>query len=68
MTENLTLQQYQEVAVSLPFVQPLSECCGSVLAETVHIEPLEGRNTLEVDRTCMLRCKECGRMYVSKWD
>jgi hypothetical protein len=51
MTEQITLEQYRELTSSLQFVKPLAECCGKTLTETVHVEPLSGRNTLEVDRT-----------------
>ena len=68
MTEPISLDEYQELSANIRFVEPLAECCGKPLVETVHIEPLEGRNTLEVNRTCILKCDECGRKYLSKWD
>jgi hypothetical protein len=68
MTERITLEQYRELTSSLRFVKPLADCCGKPLMETIHIEPLAGRNTLEVDRTCVLKCSVCGRMYQSRWD
>ena len=68
MPETMPLEEYKELTKDLPFVQPLGECCGKPLMETVHIEPLEGRNTLEVERTCILKCSGCGKEYLSKWD
>ena len=68
MTEQITLEQYQEIISSLRVVEPLAECCGKPLTDTVHIEPLAGRNTLGADRTCVLKCSECGRLYRSRWD
>jgi hypothetical protein len=68
MAEELTLSQYRKLAVDLPYIQTFGECCDKALTDTVYVEPLEGRNTLEVDRTCILKCGKCGRQYVSKWD
>ena len=42
-------------------------CCGSYL-DVNHIEPLEGRSTLDVERSCILICKKCGRKYISRYD
>ena len=68
MTENITLAEYKKLCSGLPNIHPLSECCGAVLMKPTHVEPLEGRNTLEVDRTCILKCEDCGKMYLSRWD
>jgi hypothetical protein len=68
VTEQLSLEQYRELTRTLPFVEPIAECCDKPHMETVHVEPLAGRNTLEVDRTSVLKCSECGRMYQSRWD
>ena len=68
MPESIPLEKYKKLAKDLPFVQPLGECCGKPLMKTVQIEPLEGRNTLDVDRTCILKCEVCGKEYLSKWD
>jgi hypothetical protein len=40
--EELTLTQYCELTKDLPYVQPLAECCGSVLVDPLHVEPLGG--------------------------
>ena len=68
MTEQMTLEQYRELTSSLKFIEPLAECCDKPLMEMVYVEPLAGRNTLDVDRTCVLKCTECGRKYTSRWD
>ncbi len=64
----MTLSEYKDLADTLPPIQPLGVCCSQTVTDTVYIEPLEGRNTLEVDRTCVVECGECGRQYVSRWD
>jgi hypothetical protein len=68
MPEELALSEYRKLAVDLPHLQPFGNCCSSALLNTVYVEPLEGRNTLEVDRTCILQCPKCEKMYVSRWD
>lgn len=68
MSTEITLSDYRKLTEILPYIQPFSPCCGDILQDTVYVEPLEGRNTLEVDRTCILKCEKCGRQYVSRWD
>jgi hypothetical protein len=43
------------------------KCCEEYL-DTDYIEPLEGRSTFDVERSCILICKKCGRKYVSRYD
>ena len=68
MVEAINLERYKELSARLPRIEPLSECCGVVLMKPAYVEPLEGRGTLEVDRTCILKCEKCGKLYLSKWD
>jgi hypothetical protein len=35
--------------------------------EPVHVEPLDGRNEAQVNRTCIVQCPECNKMYTSTW-
>lgn len=67
MTEMENLSEYQDLITNLPFIQPFRGCCSSPLVETVYVEPLAGRNPLEVVRTCVVQCPECGKLYVSDW-
>jgi hypothetical protein len=68
MTKEFTLSEYRNIAYSLHRIKPLGTCCGNVLLETIHVEPLAGRKKSQVKRTCIVQCPECGKMYVSKWD
>jgi len=63
----LSLEEYKKLSAGLPFAAPFSKCCDQYL-RTLHIEPLEGRNTLEVDRTCILHCTVCKKMFAGPWD
>jgi len=44
-----------------------AKCCGEYLGPD-YIEPLEGRSTFDVERTCILICKNCGKKYISRYD
>ena len=68
MSEQLTLSEYRNIAGTLREFQPFYECCGNVMLDTIYVEPLAGRNTLEVNRTCIMECPTCNRQYVSNWD
>ena len=63
----LDLAEYKSNLSDLPEIKPLQKCCTSFM-ETVQVEPLEGRNTLEVERSCIVKCSDCGKRYISKWD
>ena len=67
MTTETSLPEYRENISGLAEIEPLQKCCSS-FPDIVQVEPLEGRNTLEVDRSCIVQCPECGKFYVSKWD
>jgi hypothetical protein len=67
MEKELTLSEYRSIAYTLRPIKPLGNCCGNVLLETAHVEPMEGRSKARVKRTCILKCPTCGKMYVSKW-
>mgnify|MGYP006896940610 CR=1 FL=1 len=67
MSEELSLEAYRSRSTELDWIEPLQVCCSSPV-ETVWVEPLEGRNTLEVGRTCIVRCPDCGKSYWSRWD
>ncbi len=65
-TENLS--EYQQLATDLPFIQPFKGCCSTPLVETVSVEPLAGRDPSKINRTCVVQCPECGRLYLSTWE
>ena len=67
MPKKLSLAEYRSLAYTLRPIKPLGTCCSNVLLETVHVEPLEGRSKAQVKRTCIVKCPECSKMYVSKW-
>lgn len=67
MTEEFSLEEYRSIRKGLAWIEPLQQCCGSQM-EMLEVEPLEGRNTLEVERSCIVRCPECGERYWSRWD
>ncbi len=68
MPDLQTISEYQDLAMNLPFIKPFKGCCSSPLVETIHVEPLAGRNPLDFDRTCVVQCPECKKIYVSSWD
>ena len=68
MEKELTLSEYRSLAYTLQQIKPLGTCCGNVLLETIHIEPLAGRSKAVVKQTCVVQCPECKTMYVSKFD
>ena len=68
MEKELTLSEYRSLAYTLRPIQPLGTCCGNVLLETLHIEPLAGRPKAHLKQTCIVQCPECNKMYVSKWE
>ena len=63
----VSLSEYTSMSRDLEYIRPLEKCCSSSL-EVFQVEPLEGRNTLEVNCTCIVKCPDCGRQYMSKWD
>jgi uncharacterized protein with PIN domain len=67
MSEEISLEEYWSISSGLPWIEPLQVCCSSTM-ETVSVEPLEGRDILEVERTCVVRCPNCGKSYWSRWD
>jgi hypothetical protein len=67
MENKLTLTEYRSLAYTLRPITPLGTCCGNVLLETIHIEPLAGRSQAAMKRTSIVQCPECKKMYVSKW-
>jgi hypothetical protein len=66
MEKELTLSGYRSLAYTLRQIKPLGTCCGNVLLETIHVEPLAGRSKAVVKQTCVVQCPECKKMYVSK--
>ena len=68
ITKKLTLTEYRSLAYSLRPIKPLGTCCGNVLLDTIHVEPLAGRSKSVVKQTCIVQCPECNKMYVSKLD
>jgi len=66
----MELSEYRIIAASLKRVDPVFPECPdcSILLQLDVVEPLEGRSTLEVDRTCILRCTKCGKRYLTKYD
>jgi hypothetical protein len=68
MPDTQDLSEYKEIVTNLPFIRPFKGCCSYPLVETLVVEPLAGRNPLEVDRTCVVQCPECKKIYVSRWN
>ena len=68
MSDIESLSEYKELVISLPFIKPFKGCCSLPLVETLLIEPLAGRNPVEGDRTCVVQCPECKKIYVSSWN
>ena len=67
MQSEISLSEYRSKCGELPEIEPLKKCCTSIM-KVSQVEPLEGRNTLEVDRSCVVQCPDCGKQHVSKWD
>lgn len=63
----LTLSEYGDMLKNCERAGVFVECCGEY-CDMTHIEPLEGRNTLQVERTCILICHTCNKRYVSRYD
>ncbi len=68
MGKKLTLTEYRSLAYTLRPIKPLGTCCGNVLLDTIHVEPLAGRSKSVVKQTCIVQCPECNKRYVSKLD
>jgi hypothetical protein len=68
MPSRIALYDYRTILEQLPFLDHCALCCNSPLPESLHIEPLEGRRITEVERTCIVRCKNCGMKFGSLWD
>ena len=64
----LNLTEYRSLAYTLRPIKPLGTCCGNVMLETIHVEPLAGRSKAHLKQTSIIQCPECKKMYVSKWD
>ncbi len=67
-TKEISLTEYNDLIRNLSFLQPLDRCCKERETNVVMVEPMNGRNTLDVDRSCIAQCSEYGKRYVSKWD
>lgn len=65
---SLTLSDYLEMAKRLPCLWPEEQCCDASRLVPVHIEPLEDRSIFEVTLTCITKCENCGKEFVSWWD
>ncbi len=63
----LNLTSYKNLAEECIHAGVFVECCGEHL-DIDHIEPLEGRNTLDVLRSCILICMRCNKKYISRYD
>lgn len=63
----MDLKEYDKLVNKLNYAPPMTDCCGQWM-EVLHVEPLQGRSTLDVDRSCIVKCKECGGMFRSKYD
>ena len=68
MADITSLSEYESLIMDLPFIRPFKGCCSSPLVETVYVEPLAGRNPVEILRTRVVQCPECRTMYVSDWE
>ena len=67
MEKKLTLTEYRSLAYTLRPIRPLGTCCGNVSLETIHVEPLEGEPLYRRKQSCIVKCPECKKMYVSKY-
>ncbi len=67
MAEIQDLSEYKVLVDNLPYIKPFKGCCSSPLVVTVYVEPLAERNPLEFERTCVVQCPECKKLYVSNW-
>ena len=67
LSTKISLSEYKSNIRDLAEIEPLQQCCTS-FPDIVQVEPLEGRNILEVKRSCIVQCPECGKSYVSKWE
>ena len=65
--QQITLEEYKYKSEVLSEIEPLQKCCNATMS-IVHVEPLEGRNILEIERSCIIECPSCGKRYKSKWD
>jgi len=64
----MTLAEYEKMKEeTVGTAGVFAKCCGDYLLP-IAMEPLEGRNTLKVDRTCIVKCNTCGSTYVSQYD
>ncbi len=68
MTKNISLTEYNQLIEDLDFISPFDKCCEDGDMKVVIVEPLYGRNTLEVDRSCVVQCSKCEKRYLSRWD
>jgi hypothetical protein len=68
MGKKLTLTEYRSLAYTLRPIKPLGTCCGNILLDIIHVEPLAGRSKSVVKQTCIVQCPECNKMYVSTLD
>jgi len=67
MEKKLPLSEYRSLAYTLRPIKSLGTCCGNVLLEAIHVEPLAGRSKAQLNRSCIVQCPECEKMFVSKW-
>lgn len=67
MTNNISLTEYNGLIENLSFLPPFDRCCEEAEMNVVMVEPLNGRNTMDVDRSCVVQCSQCGKQYVSQW-
>jgi len=63
----ISLSEYKLNISDLEDIEPLQKCCSS-FPDIIQVEPLENRNILEVNRSCIVQCPECHKCYVSKWE
>lgn len=63
----MNLKEYNELASKLSYAPPLAKCCDKWMG-VIHVEPLEGRSTLVVERSCIVKCEVCGGMFRSRYD
>ncbi len=65
---NKTLKEYQDMTSGLKSIRVFGECCDKMPHVIVAVEPLAGRSTLNVSRSCIVECETCETRYVSQYD
>ncbi len=68
MKKEILPKEYDKLSSKLDYIPPFHPCCKNTTLEVVYVEPLDGRDTLEVARSCIVKCDSCGTLYWSDYD